>query len=68
MRWLQLAHTLPGRTRLRFPALRGDAAAAERIADALAAVPGVHEVTIALGEGSERGAAGSRFAESRGIH
>lgn len=46
MRWLQIAHALPGRTRLRFPALRGDAAAGERLADALAAVPGVREVKV----------------------
>jgi hypothetical protein len=46
MRWLQIAHTLPGRTRLRFPALRGDAAAGERIADVLAAIPGVREVRV----------------------
>jgi Heavy metal associated domain 2 len=46
MRWLQITHTLPGRTRLRFPALRGDALAGERIADALAATSGVHEVKV----------------------
>jgi len=46
MRWLQIAHILPGRTRLRFPALRGDAAAGERIAEELAALPGVREVRV----------------------
>jgi hypothetical protein len=46
MRWLQIAHTLPGRTRLRFPALRGDPTASEHIADALAAMPGVREVHV----------------------
>jgi hypothetical protein len=46
MRWLQIAHTVPGRTRLRFPALRGDTPAGERIADALAALPGVRAVHV----------------------
>ena len=46
MRYLQIAHAIPGRTRLRYPPLRDDAAAATRIADALAAVSGVREVKV----------------------
>jgi hypothetical protein len=44
IRWLQIAHHLPERTRLRSPVLRKDAAACERLADALAVLPGVREV------------------------
>jgi len=46
MRYLQIAHELPGRTRLRCPALRRARDDADRLADALAATPGVHETTI----------------------
>jgi hypothetical protein len=46
MAWLALAHHLSDRTRLRSPALRKNAAACTRLADALAAVPGVREVRI----------------------
>jgi hypothetical protein len=46
MAWLALVHHLSDRTRLRSPALRKSAAACTRLADALAAVPGVREVRI----------------------
>lgn len=46
MAWLMVAHHLPDRTRLRSPALRKTTAACTRLADALAAVPGVHEVRV----------------------
>jgi hypothetical protein len=46
MTWLAIAHHLPERTRLRSPALRRTAAACTRLADALAAVPGVREVRV----------------------
>ncbi|HWU89256.1 MAG TPA: hypothetical protein VN253_18445 [Kofleriaceae bacterium] len=46
MRYLQIAHALPGRTRLRCPALRAERAHAGRVADALAAMPGVREVKV----------------------
>jgi hypothetical protein len=46
MRWLQLVHSVPGRTRLRFPALRHEPATQERVADELVAVTGVREVRI----------------------
>jgi hypothetical protein len=42
--WVQLAHRLPERTRLRSPALRKDVAACERVVDAIAAIAGVREV------------------------
>lgn len=44
--YLQIVHAIPGRTRLRCPALRRDAAAVEAVADKLAAAPGVHEVAV----------------------
>jgi hypothetical protein len=46
MRWLAIAHHLPGRTRLRTPVLRKDPPACERIADTLAAIPGVRDVKV----------------------
>lgn len=46
MAWLVIAHHLPERTRLRSPVLRKTPAACTRLADALAAVPGVREVRI----------------------
>jgi hypothetical protein len=46
VRWLALVHHLPERTRLRSPVLRRDPAACERVADALAALPGVREVRV----------------------
>jgi len=46
MRWLVIAHHLPGRTRLRTPVLRKDPPACERLADTVAAIPGVREVKI----------------------
>jgi heavy-metal-associated domain-containing protein len=46
MRYLQLTHAIPGRTRLRCPTLRRDGEAIARVADALAAVAGVHEVKV----------------------
>jgi len=44
--WLVVVHRLPERTRLRSPVLRKTPAACTRLADALAAVPGVREVRI----------------------
>jgi hypothetical protein len=52
MRCLVIAHHLPERTRLRSPVLRKDRPACERLADALAAVPGVREVAIRPHTGS----------------
>ncbi|HEX8106538.1 MAG TPA: hypothetical protein VF516_02370 [Kofleriaceae bacterium] len=46
MAWLAVVHHLPDRTRLRSPVLRKSATACTRLADALAAVPGVHEVRV----------------------
>lgn len=46
MRWLEIAHHLPDRTRLRTPVLRKDTRACERVAEALAAIPGVREVKV----------------------
>ena len=46
MRYLQVVHAIPGRTRLRCPALRRDPAAVEAVADALAAVEGVRGVAV----------------------
>lgn len=46
MRWLQVAHHLPDRTRLRTPVLRKDVPACERVADALATIGGVREVKV----------------------
>jgi hypothetical protein len=46
MRYIQIAHTIPGRTRLRCPALRSEPDTVARVADALAATSGVHEVTV----------------------
>lgn len=46
MRWLMIVHVLPDRTRLRAPALRKDPPTCERLADTLAAIPGVREVRI----------------------
>ncbi len=46
MRYLQVVHTIPNRTRLRCPSLRTALADGERLADALAAVPGVDKVSI----------------------
>ncbi|MBA3542670.1 MAG: hypothetical protein H0T79_23845 [Deltaproteobacteria bacterium] len=44
--WLQVAHHLHERTRLRSPILRRDVPACERLATALAVVPGVREVRV----------------------
>jgi hypothetical protein len=44
--WLVVSQHLPERTRLRSPVLRKTPAACTRIADALAAVPGVREVRV----------------------
>ncbi|HEX7839843.1 MAG TPA: hypothetical protein VF469_20345 [Kofleriaceae bacterium] len=46
MAWLVVTHHLPERTRLRSPVLRKTPAACARLADALAAVPGVREVRV----------------------
>jgi hypothetical protein len=46
MRCLQIVHAIPGRTRLRCAALRGAIDDVNRLADALAAAPGVHETSI----------------------
>ena len=46
MTWLVVSQHLPERTRLRSPVLRKTPAACTRIADALAAVPGVREVRV----------------------
>lgn len=45
-RWLMIAHHLPTRTRFRIPGLRKDPSGCERVADRLAAVPGVHEIKV----------------------
>ena len=45
-RFIQIVHTLPGRTRLRLPWLRHDIPLANRLADALVAVPGMHDVQV----------------------
>jgi len=44
--WIACSHHIAERTRLRSPSLRKDTAACERIADALAAIAGVHEVRV----------------------
>lgn len=46
MRWLMVVHHLPDRTRLRTPLLRKNQAASAQVADALAAVAGVRQVTV----------------------
>ena len=46
MRYLQVVHAIPGRTRLRCPALRRDPSAVEAVAERLAAVEGVREVAV----------------------
>jgi hypothetical protein len=46
MRWLMIVHDLPERTRLRTSVLRKDPDAGTRVADALAALPGVYEVAV----------------------
>lgn len=46
MRWLTIIHQLPERTRLRTDVLRKDAATCARLADSLAALPGVREVAV----------------------
>jgi hypothetical protein len=43
--WVQIAHAITDRTRLRSPLLRNDVARCEQVADALAALPGVERVT-----------------------
>ena len=45
-RWIQIAHHLPDRTRLRTPVLRRDQSACERVADALAGIGGVRQVAV----------------------
>ncbi|HEX5062681.1 MAG TPA: hypothetical protein VFV99_25085 [Kofleriaceae bacterium] len=44
MSWVQIVHEVPGRTRLLAKALRKDTARCERLAETLAAVPGVYRV------------------------
>jgi hypothetical protein len=44
--WIEVAHQMPGRTRLRAPALRRDEPACERLAEALAGVAGVRAVHV----------------------
>lgn len=46
MRYLQIIHVLPGRVRLRCPALREDRDGADRVADALSQTAGVDEVKV----------------------
>jgi hypothetical protein len=46
MRWLMIAHHVPGRTRLRTPVLRKDPDACTQVADSLAALGGVREVAV----------------------
>jgi hypothetical protein len=46
MRYLHVIHAIPGRTRLRYPALRHLTGECERVADALAAMDGVTEVHV----------------------
>jgi Heavy metal associated domain 2 len=45
-RFIQVVHTLPGRTRFLLPWLRRDLEQANRLAEALASVPGMKEVKI----------------------
>ena len=45
-RWIAITHHLPERTRLRSPALRRDEPACDRVADALARLPGVQAVHV----------------------
>jgi hypothetical protein len=66
-RWIAIAHQLPERTRLRSPTLRKDPALCERLADALAALPGVNEVRLTPYTGSalilhERGVSAAALA------
>jgi len=44
--WIACAHHISERTRLRSPLLRKDPGACERLADAIAALPGVREVRV----------------------
>jgi hypothetical protein len=44
--YLQVVHVIPGRTRLRCPAIREDRAAADRLAEALSQLRGVREVKV----------------------
>jgi hypothetical protein len=46
MRYLHVVHAIPGRTRLRYPELRKNPDECDRVADALAAMPGVAEVKV----------------------
>src|SRR4051812_47512255 len=52
MRWLEIVHHMPERTRLRTPVLRKDPEACTHIADTLAAVTGVREVAVRAFTGS----------------
>ncbi|NVB82484.1 MAG: heavy-metal-associated domain-containing protein [Kofleriaceae bacterium] len=45
-RYLQVVHAIPGRTRLRCPAIREDHASADRVAEALSQMHGVREVKV----------------------
>jgi hypothetical protein len=45
-RWIAIVHHLPDRTRLRTPVVRRDPDACARVADELAAIPGVREVRV----------------------
>jgi hypothetical protein len=49
---LQIAHSSPGRLRVRLPALRADRAAAETVADTLADLDGVIDVAVRPRTGS----------------
>lgn len=69
MRYLQVVHALPGRTRLRCPALRTEPAHVPRVADEVAAVAGVHEVKVRPFTGSilalhDRGVATSALTDA----
>jgi hypothetical protein len=46
MTWIQIAHQIPGRTRLRSAALRRDERRCEQVADALSTMAGVREVAV----------------------
>jgi hypothetical protein len=46
VRYIQIVHALPGRTRLRLPWLKDDHDTATRLADQLARLPGVQELEV----------------------
>ncbi|MCW5803908.1 MAG: hypothetical protein KIT31_16135 [Deltaproteobacteria bacterium] len=46
MTWIQIAHAIPGRTRLRSPLLRRNDPLGEKLADELAAIAGIDTVRV----------------------